>query len=66
MLFWLRPSKQICAPLYSMKQSNQRRAIIIKYGTVYVLALTFFILMIALPAAFRTSLHFDCSVCNIL
>ncbi|KAJ7598264.1 1,3-beta-glucan synthase component-domain-containing protein [Mycena floridula] len=66
MLFWLRPSKQIRAPLYSMKQSSQRRAIIIKYGTVYVLALTFFILMIALPAAFRTSLHFDCSVCNIL
>ncbi|KAJ7598236.1 1,3-beta-glucan synthase [Mycena floridula] len=66
MLFWLRPSKQIRAPLYSMKQSSQRRAIIIKYGIVYFLALTFFILMIALPAAFRTSLHFDCSVCNIL
>ncbi|KAJ7598295.1 1,3-beta-glucan synthase component-domain-containing protein [Mycena floridula] len=69
MLFWLRPSKQIRAPLYSMKQSSQRRAIIsaspnslciaqltnrnktfqiIKYGTIYVLALTFFILMIAL------------------
>ncbi|KAJ7598204.1 1,3-beta-glucan synthase component FKS1 [Mycena floridula] len=48
MLFWLRPSKQIRAPLYSMKQSSQRRAIIIKYGIVYVLALTFFILMIAL------------------
>ncbi|KAJ7598332.1 hypothetical protein C8J56DRAFT_1091613 [Mycena floridula] len=48
MLFWLRPSKQIRAPLYSMKQSSQRRAIIIKYGIVYLLALTFFILMIAL------------------
>ncbi|KAJ7598303.1 1,3-beta-glucan synthase component FKS1 [Mycena floridula] len=66
MLFWLRPSKQIRAPLYSMKQSSQRRAIIIKYGTVYVLALTFFILMIALPAAFRTSLHFDCSFLSFM
>ncbi|KAJ7598176.1 hypothetical protein C8J56DRAFT_1020178 [Mycena floridula] len=47
MLFWLRPSKQIRASLYSMKQSSQRRAILIKYGIV-LLALTFFILMIVL------------------
>ncbi|KAJ7599711.1 hypothetical protein C8J56DRAFT_1144 [Mycena floridula] len=66
MLFWLRPSKQIRAPLYLMKQSSQRQAIIIKYGMVYLFALTFFILMIAQPAAFRTSLHFDCSVGNAL
>ncbi|KAJ7598214.1 hypothetical protein C8J56DRAFT_162815 [Mycena floridula] len=66
MLFWLRPSKQIRAPLYSMKQSSQRRAIIIKCGIVYLTLTPFFILMIALPAAFRTSLYFDSSVCNAL
>ncbi|KAJ7598301.1 hypothetical protein C8J56DRAFT_163797 [Mycena floridula] len=59
MLFWLHPSKQIRAPLYSMKQSSQRRAIIIKCGIVYLALTPFFILMIALPAAPRTSLHFD-------
>ncbi|KAF8215163.1 hypothetical protein K438DRAFT_1800810 [Mycena galopus ATCC 62051] len=25
MLFWLRPSKQICTPLYSIKQRRQQR-----------------------------------------
>ncbi|KAG6897792.1 hypothetical protein C0992_010868, partial [Termitomyces sp. T32_za158] len=31
MLFWLRPSKQIRAPLFSTKQKRQRRFIVIKY-----------------------------------
>ncbi|KAJ7598186.1 hypothetical protein C8J56DRAFT_912880, partial [Mycena floridula] len=65
MLFWLHPSKLIRTMLYLMKQSSHRWAIIIKYGVVY-LVLTLFILMIALPAAFRTSLYFDSSVCNAL
>ncbi|KAJ7575763.1 hypothetical protein C8J56DRAFT_408079 [Mycena floridula] len=33
MLFWLHPSKQIRTTLYLMKQSSQRQAIIIKYGS---------------------------------
>ncbi|EPQ51775.1 1,3-beta-glucan synthase [Gloeophyllum trabeum ATCC 11539] len=66
MLFWLRPSKQIRAPLYSIKQKRQRRWIVIKYGTVFVAALTLFIALIALPAAFRDRILFNCSVCNSL
>ncbi|KAK0205217.1 1,3-beta-glucan synthase [Desarmillaria ectypa] len=65
-LFWLRPSKQIRAPLYSIKQKRQRRWIIIKYGTIYVAVIALFVLLIALPAVFRTTLKFDCSVCNSL
>ena len=35
---WLRPSKQIRAPLYSMKVKKQRQWIVIKYGIVYLCA----------------------------
>ncbi|RDB28250.1 1,3-beta-glucan synthase component FKS1 [Hypsizygus marmoreus] len=65
-LFWLRPSKQIRAPLYSIKQKRQRRWLIIKYGIVYVLIIGLFVCLIALPAAFRTTLHFDCTLCDSL
>ncbi|TFK31470.1 1,3-beta-glucan synthase [Crucibulum laeve] len=64
MLFWLRPSKQIRAPLYSIKQKRQRRWIIIKYGIVYILVIGIFAALIALPATFRTSLKFDCTLCD--
>lgn len=65
-LFWLRPSKQIRAPLYSLKQKRQRRWIIVKYGAFYVLAMGAFVSLIALPASFRTTLHMHCSLCNSL
>ncbi|KAJ7248158.1 1,3-beta-glucan synthase [Mycena haematopus] len=66
MLFWLRPSKQIRAPLYSIKQRRQRRWIIIKYGILYVFVVALIIVLIALPVMFRTSLHFNCSICQSL
>ncbi|KAJ7701907.1 1,3-beta-glucan synthase [Mycena rosella] len=65
-LFWLRPSKQIRAPLYSIKQRRQRRWIIIKYGILYILVVALIVCLIALPVIFRTSLHFDCSICQSL
>ncbi|KAG2159276.1 glycosyltransferase family 48 protein [Suillus bovinus] len=66
LLFWLRPSKQIRAPLYSLKQKKQRRWIIIKYGTVYVIVIIIFTALIVLPAAFRNRIHFNCTLCNNL
>lgn len=66
LLFWLRPSKQIRAPLYSLKQKKQRRWIIIKYGTVYVIVIVIFTALIVLPAAFRNRIHFNCTLCNNL
>ncbi|KAJ6481844.1 1,3-beta-glucan synthase [Mycena sanguinolenta] len=65
-LFWLRPSQQIRAPLYSIKQRRQRQWIIIKYGIIYVFVIALIVALIALPVIFRTSLHFDCSICQNL
>ncbi|KAJ8469972.1 hypothetical protein ONZ51_g8642 [Trametes cubensis] len=64
MLFWLRPSKQIRAPLYSIKQKRQRRWIVIKYGIVYVLAVAIFAALIAIPLIFRQTLHLNCTICQ--
>ncbi|KIM41511.1 glycosyltransferase family 48 protein [Hebeloma cylindrosporum] len=66
LLFWLRPSKQIRAPLYSIKQKRQRRWIIIKYGLIYIFVIAVFVVLIALPALFRTALKFNCTLCDNL
>ncbi|EPT03223.1 hypothetical protein FOMPIDRAFT_78799 [Fomitopsis schrenkii] len=64
MLFWLRPSKQIRAPLYSIKQKRQRRWIVIKYGAIYVLAIAAIAALIAIPLVFRQELHVNCGICT--
>ncbi|KAL0946250.1 hypothetical protein HGRIS_012507 [Hohenbuehelia grisea] len=85
MLFWLRPSKQIRAPLFSMKQKRQRRWIVsdaythqsipsnmyficqvIKYGVIYIVIMTVFVLLLALPPVFRSKIKFQCSLCDTL
>jgi 1,3-beta-glucan synthase len=66
LLFWLRPSKQIRAPLYSIKQKRQRRWIIIKYGIIYLVVIGIFVTLIALPASLRTMIQINCSICNVL
>ncbi|KDN41919.1 1,3-beta-glucan synthase component FKS1, partial [Rhizoctonia solani AG-8 WAC10335] len=63
-LFWLRPSKQIHAPLYSIKQKRQRRGIVIKFTIVFYLALIIFVALIALPVIFRTALKMNCGLCK--
>ena len=47
-IVWLRPSKQIRAPLYSIKQKRQRRWIVIKYGIIYILAFAIFAALLAI------------------
>lgn len=64
MLFWLRPSKQIRAPLFSTKQKRQRRWIVVKYTVVYLVVVAGLAALIALPAVFRDRLRFSCSVCR--
>jgi len=63
-LFWLRPSKQIRAPLYFSKQKIQRRRTIIKYGTIYAIVIICFVVLLALPLVFRTTLHTNCTICR--
>ena len=45
---WLRPSKQIRAPLFSTKQKRQRRWIVIKYTVVYLLMISLLASLIVL------------------
>ncbi|KZP21310.1 glycosyltransferase family 48 protein [Athelia psychrophila] len=64
LLFWLRPSKQIRAPLYSLKQKRTRRWIIIKYGVIFLTMIALFIAAIALPTAFHANIQISCAICN--
>ncbi|KAF9238943.1 glycosyltransferase family 48 protein [Melanogaster broomeanus] len=66
MLFWLRPSKQIRAPLYNLNQKKRRRWIIIKYGTVYVTVILVFTALVVLPVIFKERIHVNCTLCQYL
>lgn len=46
-LVWLRPSKQIRAPIYNIKVRKQRRAILIKYIPLYIVAIAIFVALVA-------------------
>lgn len=64
MLFWLRPSKQIRAPLFSTKQKRTRRWNVVKYSIVYVIVVSTLAALIVLPALFRDIIDFECSICK--
>ncbi|PFH54366.1 glycosyltransferase family 48 protein [Amanita thiersii Skay4041] len=64
MLFWLRPSKQIRAPLFSTKQKRKRRWIVIKYTVLYALMISILAALIVLPALFRDRITFECTICK--
>lgn len=58
-LFWLRPSRQIHQPIFSMRQRKQRRSIVVRFGILFLVAFAAFVALIAVPLALRnsTSLH---------
>ncbi|KAF2155139.1 glycosyltransferase family 48 protein [Myriangium duriaei CBS 260.36] len=49
MLFWLRPSRQIRPPIYSLKQSKLRRRRVIRYAILYFVMFFLFIALIVGP-----------------
>ncbi|KAL1884149.1 hypothetical protein VTK73DRAFT_6818 [Phialemonium thermophilum] len=49
MLFWLRPSRQIRPPIYSLKQSKLRRKRVFRYAIMYFLMLVIFVALIVGP-----------------
>ena len=53
---WLRPSKQIRAPLFSTKQKRQRRWIVIKYSVVYVFMISLLASLIVLRKCYSNLL----------
>ncbi|KAK4124571.1 glycosyltransferase family 48 protein [Parathielavia appendiculata] len=50
MLFWLRPSRQIRPPIYSMKQTKLRRRRVIRYAILYFVLLVVFLALIVGPS----------------
>ena len=50
MLFWLKPSRLIRPPIYSLKQAKLRKRMVRKYITLYCAVLVLFIVVIAAPA----------------
>ncbi|KAK3319796.1 glycosyltransferase family 48 protein [Cercophora scortea] len=54
MLFWLRPSRQIRPPIYSMKQSKLRKRRVIRYAVLYFVLLVVFVALLAGPLAAKS------------
>jgi 1,3-beta-glucan synthase len=52
-LFWLRPSRQIRPPIYSLKQSKLRKRRVIRFAVLYFVMLVIFILLLAGPLVAR-------------
>ncbi|CAK7906254.1 1,3-beta-glucan synthase component Fks1p [[Candida] anglica] len=50
MLFWLKPSRLIRPPIYSLKQARLRKRMVRKYCTLYFAVLVLFVIIIAGPA----------------
>ncbi|KAJ6171732.1 1-3-beta-glucan synthase component FKS1 [Penicillium chermesinum] len=48
-LFWLRPSRQIRPPIYSLKQSKLRRKRVIRFAIMFYCMVVVFVLLIAAP-----------------
>ncbi len=49
-LFWLKPSRQIRPPIFSMKQNKLRKRMVRKYATLYFIVLIFFLILLIAPA----------------
>ncbi|EEP80619.1 1,3-beta-glucan synthase component GLS2 [Uncinocarpus reesii 1704] len=52
-LFWLRPSRQIRPPIYSLKQSKLRKRRVIRFAILYFAMLILFVILIAGPLIAR-------------
>jgi len=61
MLFWLRPSRQIRAPIYSMKQSKLRRRRVFRFAVLYFVLFVVFMGLIIAPVFVGTLLPPDVS-----
>jgi len=49
MLFWLRPSRQIRPPIYSLKQSRLRKRRVVRFAILYFVILVLFVALLAGP-----------------
>lgn len=65
-LFWLRPSRQIHAPIFSLRARKQRRSIIFRYGLLFLFAFAIFVCLIAVPAILGSTIDLNCGICKSL
>ncbi|EAW06869.1 1,3-beta-glucan synthase [Aspergillus clavatus NRRL 1] len=54
MLFWLRPSRQIRPPIYSLKQSKLRKRRVIRFAILYFAMLILFLILLIVPLVARS------------
>jgi 1,3-beta-glucan synthase len=59
MLFWLRPSRQIRPPIYSLKQTKLRKRRVIRYAIMYFFLLVVFLALIIGPIVVGKQLTFS-------
>lgn len=60
-LFWLRPSRQIRPPIFSMKQNRLRRRMVRKYAALYFAILLLFVILLVAPAVANSHIPDDFS-----
>lgn len=61
MLFWLRPSRQIRAPIFSTKQKHLRVRLVRRYSILFFFMLLVFLLMTVGPFVLHKHIPFDLS-----
>lgn len=59
MLFWLKPSRQIRPPIYSLKQTRLRKRMVKKYSALYFIILLLFAACIVGPAVASSKVKVD-------
>jgi len=64
MLFWLRPSRQIRPPIYSLKQSKLRKRRVVRYAILYFSMFVLFLVLIVGPVIVKKFM--DIPTINIL
>jgi 1,3-beta-glucan synthase len=65
LLFWLRPSRQIRPPIFSMKQNKLRKRMVRKYAALYFAVLFFFLILIIAPAVGGKKLNLTSLINNL-
>merc|ERR1711967_212233 len=53
MLFWLRPSRQIRPPIYSLKQTKLRKRRVVRYAILYFSLFVLFLILMVAPTVAR-------------
>lgn len=59
MLFWLKPSRQIRPPIFSMKQNKLRKRIVRRYATMYFALMILMVVLFVAPGVAKSHINID-------